>query len=313
MNCREFDRRLDELLEGRLPDRLRREVREHLEACPRCRELETLARASLEAPPVESGGDLTDAVLSRTTGPACERAHDRLGDLVDGALRGSEEELVRLHLERCRPCHALAEILTWLAEELPAMAEIEPDSRFVSDVMRATARRRRRLAEIVTASRDWWAGLAWRPRFAMEGAYVGAMILWFTFGSAISPLREIPAQAAALTRINPAQTLGVSSLGPVPDLSVQPAAIGREIWGATGEKVLTSTQPARADWAGRISEVGELSKSLTVHGARLCRTTFSGDLDESRSELKAMGADLRSIWQAVRKRSTTKNLKAQEA
>jgi hypothetical protein len=99
----------------------------------------------------------------------------------------------------------------------------------------------------------------------------------------------------------------------MPDLSVQPAAIGREIWGATGEKVITSTQPARADWAGRLREVGERSKSLSVHGARLCRTTFTGDFGGSRSELKAIGADLKSIWQAVRKRSTKKNLKAQEA
>jgi hypothetical protein len=45
----------------------------------------------------------------------------------------------------------------------------------------------------------------------------------------------------------------------------------------------------------------------------LCRTTFSGDLDESRSELQAMGADLKSIWKALRKRPATKNLKAQEA
>jgi len=313
MECREFDRRLEELLEGRLPDRARREVRRHLEECARCRELEALARASLESPPAGAGAVLTDAVLRRTTGPACDRAHEMLGDLVDGTLDRATEELVRLHVQHCRPCRALAETLARLAEILPAMAEIEPDDRFVGDVMRATARRRRPLADLLDAARAGWRGVVWRPRFALEGAYLGAVILWFTFGSAISPLNEIPARAAALTRINPAQTLSASMPAPRLDLSMQPATVGREIWRATGGNVLTSTQPARAAWAGRLREVGEISKSLSVRGARLCRAASSGNVDQSRSELQAIGKDLKSILQVLRTGTTTDKYKAQEA
>ena len=94
-------------------------------------------------PPLSSPDDpaLTEAILERTSGSPCVRAREQLGDLTDGRLAATDTELMRLHLGHCRPCAALADTLAWLAEELPAMATLEPDDAFLADVLRATSRR----------------------------------------------------------------------------------------------------------------------------------------------------------------------------
>ena len=147
MDCRVWEELLDDYLAGKLPPAQRRAAEEHLAACPDCRELLDTVRGnlgSLQAPVAE---DLTDAILARTSGPACPRAEEQLCDLVSGALAAGEAQLVRAHLEHCRRCQALAVTLRWLLPELREMGEVRPDAAFTADVLRATAPLRRRAGQ----------------------------------------------------------------------------------------------------------------------------------------------------------------------
>jgi len=207
MNCRDLDDRLDALLAGKLSADERRAVEEHLARCDRCRELESLARAGL--PDLEAAEDpeLTDAILNRTSGRACGRAHELLPDLADGQLAGADAELIGLHVEHCGACEALARTLGWLREELPEMASVEPAPGFVAEVMRATTGRGRAWAERIESVRAFFAGLVRRPRFTLEAAYVGAIVLFLVFATPFSPLRDVPSRALALTRVNPVEVI----------------------------------------------------------------------------------------------------------
>jgi len=110
-----------------------------------------------------------ERVLARTSGPACAAAADRFASYVDGELDAVDRELVAAHVAGCRPCREeLAQVRAILAE-LPRIAEVVPDRAFVGDVLRATATPPRWI--------ETWRRLALRPRFALEVAYVGAVVL----------------------------------------------------------------------------------------------------------------------------------------
>lgn len=134
--------------------------------------------------------DLVTSILRATSGNPCRAAEERLPDLVDGLLDEVDAELVRGHLHTCPPCTALAQALARIAETLPAMQETDPGRSFTAAVIARTSRSRRaRLA----AS---WRALVLRPAFAMQGAYVGALVVFGLFGLPGSPLRELPRSAA---------------------------------------------------------------------------------------------------------------------
>src|SRR5262245_63954004 len=109
-------------LDGTLGGDARAALAEHLERCGDCR---TLIASLREAPPEDP--ELTTAILMRTAGPVCESARDRLCAWVDAALDLLETERVRGHLERCGDCAALGRALASLREDLPRLAEEDPD------------------------------------------------------------------------------------------------------------------------------------------------------------------------------------------
>lgn len=195
MDCRELENRLEALLDSELDDRERDRCARHLEGCPRCRELvEPLAVTA--APPE----DLVGAVLARTSGSACGRAHALLGDWLDGELAATDHLLMAAHLHGCGDCRALAAAMTRLSAELPLLAELRPDPGFVDAVLAATLPARVRL-------RRWWAGVwpQWvrRPRFASEAAFVATMVLVLIFATPGSPLAALPTKALELARTDP--------------------------------------------------------------------------------------------------------------
>jgi predicted anti-sigma-YlaC factor YlaD len=195
MDCRDFEDRLEALLDGALDEHERRCCERHLAACGRCRELaETLAAA---APPPD---DLLGAVLARTSGPACASAESRLCAWLDGELAGADRELMGAHLESCADCRALAAAMTRLAAELPWLAELRPDPGFVAAVLAATLPVQVRL-------RRWWAAVwpRWvrRPRFASEAAFIATMVLVLVFATPGSPLEAVPTKALGLAKTNP--------------------------------------------------------------------------------------------------------------
>ena len=299
MNCREFQERIGDFLEGRIEAGARRVFEEHGRACKACRELLALVesepvigRLDGEVDPVgvgdgrrESGAgctpkrtgiprpgsgsveppaDLTAAVLERTTGPACPRARTLLCDHVDGLLEDPlARELVPMHLGACAECAALAGVLTSLSADLHGMAAIEPDAAFVGDVLARTigtrepapqraarvARTRQRpsigarLVEIGTR-------LIQRPRFAWEGAFVGAIVLAFLFGAHGSPLARAARRGLDLATVNPVAELRE----PVSLVQSRVAMGARSVWDASAPRAAAFSRSVATDVAERSAE-----------------------------------------------------------
>lgn len=168
MTCHDFEARLEALTGGELPAGERAACLRHAELCGECRELLELAR--LGAAPAED--DLVSAVMASTSGPACERALERLAEGW-GIAPGAPDPLLVLHLDGCRECRATAGVLAALAADLPGLAEVRPDAAFTDDVLAATLPvpvRLRRAWE--RARREVIPRLVRRPRFAWEAAFV---------------------------------------------------------------------------------------------------------------------------------------------
>ena len=155
MQCTRFEELLFERLEGLLDTVQCDELSAHAATCPRCRALETsLATAAAE---IQVPEHLTADVLALTS----ERAP----------------------LERA---------LRQLDLDLPTLATMTPDDDFVADVMAATIEAdRKRLHRRIGA---FWNSLVQRPRFALEGAYLGALLVFFLVGMPWSPFAGVPEQ-----------------------------------------------------------------------------------------------------------------------
>ena len=193
MNCSDFERRLEQYQAGTLPEAERREADQHLCHCVSC-------RALLEALQLGENRlgqlDLSQAVLSRTTGSACGRCRSLLGDLLDGGLSGGENELVVSHLGACASCNSLFRAMSELAEVLPQLREMTPDSSFVPEVLRSTrALRHDRLG--LPRILEFFRSLAQRPRFSWEAAYLGTLLVFGLFGAPFSPVHDASSRLLA--------------------------------------------------------------------------------------------------------------------
>ncbi len=199
MDCRDFEERLEELLDGTLPAADEESCARHLERCSRCRELVEPLRAEV-APPA----DLLASVLTRTSGPACGQARDLLCGWVDAVLPAAERQLVAGHLAGCSDCAALAAALAELARDLPRLAELRPAPGFVEAVLAATVPVHRRLRRWWRRSWEQW---VWRPRFASETAFVATLALVLVLATPGSPLEAVPGRALELARTDPVAAL----------------------------------------------------------------------------------------------------------
>ncbi len=252
MDCLEFERQLEALSEGRLPAAREAACRRHARSCVACGDL--LSLLFLRVPGAKDAvPDLVPSVLERTVGSACRQAREQLCEHVDGEQRRAERELVELHLSGCRECRALAAVLVRLAEELPSLAEREADPRFVRDVLAATL-------PVPVQLRRWWRR-AWptmvrRPRFALEGAYVGLLVLILVFASAGASVEAMPQRAIELTR-----------------------------------NQLTRSQPAL--WNGVVAELGERVES-TVAAVRASDAVSK--LGEKRAATEAKAGAVQELW-----------------
>jgi len=180
MTCRVLENVLDSYLAGKLNASSAEAVENHIRSCEDCGRLLALARGELELP---AGEAFTASVLQRTVGSACARARKLLGDRFDGALQPLDAELLGGHLDRCESCRALASALSLLQADLPGMGEIEPDPFFAPAVLRRLAAMqvsRRRLGDRI---RQWWAGVVHRPRFSLEAAYIGTLVVILALGN----------------------------------------------------------------------------------------------------------------------------------
>jgi len=298
MDCRSFLDRLEALLDETLGGDARRAAEEHLRECADCRQIVELARSEPGGMAVEPPADLAGSILERTSGPACDGARDRLCDYVDGSLPEIDVELVRLHLGGCEACEGLARALTSLAGELPAMAEIEPDSAFVGDVLARTVPWRRRLArrlEKLTAIRDLWPRVVRRPRFALEAAYVGTLILVLIFGPNL-PLAGVPRKAIDMIRARPLVESG-EARDRIAELESRAVSGVRNLWEATGGEVATRSRTIAADLAQRYERTGEARSDLRRRGNELVGAARDADPGAAATAFRGIGSDLGTLWE----------------
>ena len=195
MNCAQFEELLFESLEAPLGATETEGLRAHALSCTRCRELAALMCGHDDGSCVEVPDDLVAGVLARTTGDSCARAQLLLAERTDGPL-GADGELLSIHLGTCAPCARLARTLAQMRHELPALAELEPDERFVADVMAATIGvMAPRPVSLRARARRMWEHAIQRPRFAFEAAYAGALVIFLLFGLPSRSVTDLPARA----------------------------------------------------------------------------------------------------------------------
>jgi hypothetical protein len=257
MNCDTFIDRLGDLLEGRLSADECRAASEHLRGCARCRELHMLAHEGPGDLAIEPPPGLTEAILERTSGSTCDAARGQICDHVDRVLKPVDAELVQMHIEGCADCAALARVLACLSEDLPALAELQPDDRFVSDVLARTLPRRRRLARRVAGLAVGWQGLLERPRIAWEGAYIGTIILMLIFGTPNSPLAGVPERVLELARDNPIAEMKE----PLAELRPRATSAVRSWWRDASERVVDDSRALAADLTELASARVEIIKT----------------------------------------------------
>ena len=177
MNCSEFEALLYASIEEHIERADSARMAAHEASCARCRRLAELISGN-DAGSSELAEGFAESVLERTSGKPCEEVAILLAE--DGSDASHQEALWAVHVATCKDCRALQGALARMLRETPALAELEPEVPLVDSVLRATVGRR------VVASRrpreGIWTRFVRRPRAALEGAYVTAMLLLLVTG-----------------------------------------------------------------------------------------------------------------------------------
>jgi len=161
--------------------------------------------------------DFVKGVLGRTTGSACDRACSLLPALTDGTLADLDRKLAQSHLEHCSPCRHTAVVMGWMGAELPAMAEIDPGPSFTAAVLERTSGALDPITRAVRAGHSvgpaglmdrlgrWWEEQIFKPRFALQVAYVATVFLVLITSVPGSPLKGAPSKALAVVQAGPTE------------------------------------------------------------------------------------------------------------
>jgi len=298
MNCLEFQDRLNDFLDRKLGACQSDAAEQHLLECPHCRDMTELLGDSRISTRPEPPAGLTEAILRRTSGSTCESARGMLCDHVDHALPSVDAELMQLHVEACGDCRPLARALARMGEDLPAMAELDTDAHFIDDVLVATLPRRKRLARRLAAFQQGWSRLLQRPRLALEGAYLGSLVLLLIFWVPNSPLAAVPRRTLEMVRTNPMVELGDEG-GPVAKLEARVSSGARRAWEATGHRVASTSGEMAADLSQRYHKVEGPRRDLRRHGADALDAALDADASAFKISLDRMGGDLSALWREM--------------
>ncbi|MFH1845658.1 MAG: zf-HC2 domain-containing protein [bacterium] len=295
MDCQHWQDQLDDFLAEKLAPEQLREAREHLAGCRHCQELLVTVRGNLDTLSSREETDLTHEILSLTSGSPCGRAEELLGDLVAGTLPPTETQLVRAHLEHCTPCQELVVTLTWVLPELQTMDRIEPDAAFTADVLRATSGARERPLELLARLGQWWQRQIVRPRFALEAAYVGTMVLIALFGTPLSPFKRVPEQALTTVQAGPSNLFS-SVTQPVATLGRQLSFVGESVWDATSGVVHGGIESVSTGLAERRQRTAPALAELRGQGEMFLNALSEGDFVQSLHHLGELPDGIQRCW-----------------
>ncbi|MBD3162453.1 MAG: hypothetical protein GF346_08865 [Candidatus Eisenbacteria bacterium] len=294
MDCRTFERELDRWVDPDAGDPRREAALRHAAGCPRCGELLAFARGERDLLGPDEAETLTRSILEATTGSACPAIEERLCDVVDGSAGAEDAALVAIHLRDCAACRGLAATLAALGEDLSGLQEIEPDPRFVGDVLDATTGRRSVSRRIAAAASAWWGRQIRRPRFAVEAAYALATLFALLFGPPSLPSLETgPGEA------------GTSPIGSIERL-IAVREIESSAVGSTAEAVWEATAVPAARGAQRVSSwgieqsrtVGETIEVVRGSAGPIAGAVWRGDLFAAWNEMEAAGESIAERWRS---------------
>ncbi len=298
MDCRGFEKRLEQLLIGELPINERARAEVHLDSCARCARLLGVLRGELDDTP--DADTLVARTLSATVGSACARAETNLCAWVDNELEAADAGLVALHLEHCASCAALATALRALPHDLAVLREIDPGPEFTRAVLERT---RRSVAQAAPARRgDWlerlrasWQDLLLRPRAAMELATLGCFVLVLLCGMPFSPMREVPRQALSVAQINPvaAATSSAQQLQPLW------SDYGAPAWQRTGARLVDRAGAAAREFADRRPQTVEAWGNVRTHAAEAGSGVWHLDGARVSRAVDALGDDFALLWEGL--------------
>jgi hypothetical protein len=292
MNCSRFESLLEALLDDRLPAPEREAMRVHAEGCARCAELRRLTTDGVGLDVERDAPDLTAAVLSRTAGTACERAHellpehadDLLGDTIDG-------DLLADHLIHCADCAGLDRALRMLRNDLPLQARLDPGDAFTAAVIsrtsdRATLEWSRRLTGL-------WESWVKRPRFAWESAYVATAFLSVVLALQGTSLSAAPAAARDLVSlVRPERTAEGQAVW-----RVRLDELSQSAWQASAGDGLEQVELVRGTLEERVARTSAPRAALKEHGNELADAVTELDAKRGAAALRQLSGDVGSLVQ----------------
>ncbi len=283
MDCSGFENRLEKFQKGLLTPVERRDAEKHLQTCPSCRVLASVACGDFPIPPLPLPHDLTRSILERTSGPACGRAREHLCDFVDGILESSYAEILSQHLAGCAACSELAETLVELKATLPQLSELDPGVGFTFRVLGATSRRPVESRESRWLHiQQWWFRLIQRPRFSWEAAYLGTILLVCVLGNPLASFQELSVRAAAAFKSSAPLSL--------PSIALPGSLVHSESGILKRAKEFAGALADRQDAVARSAEsaLGQVVQSL--------QATFEADFKSLRSLPSRTGSAFKRAW-----------------
>ena len=223
------------------------------------------------------------------------------------------------------PVRLDTETLVWLLPLLPQMGEIQPGRDFGAQVLARTTRRRswrRRVHEGLQGRAEalerGFAGIsqrwarAWqRPRFALEAAYFGVLLIVALCATPVSPLREAPPQALAVVQAGPQHLSDiVHNLGELP---AGGAALGSSVWAAATDRTAALLKPMSRDLERRRAQAAPVWTDLRARADTLVARVRHGRIPEAGLTLKDLAGATAELWQRWWQAEAAATAPAQEA
>ncbi len=246
--------------------------------------------------------DFVRNVLSRTSGSPCDRACEQLPGLMDGNLKDMDRQLVQAHLEHCPGCRSVAVVLGWMQPMLTDLAQLDPGPAFTQAVVSRTsgavhplaraARRGETVGPLSVVERlgYWWQKQIFRPRFALEFAYVATVILVLLTSVPGAPLKQEARNAQEMIQAGP---MAMPLVGPILNhgqdkldgVSLQGQNLAQGKWDQWIE-----------DWDARLNRSDEAARAAINHMDLAWRLGQTGQLSQAGFQLMEAGGDTRLAW-----------------
>ncbi len=246
--------------------------------------------------------DFVRNVLSRTSGSGCDSACRQLPGLADGQLGDVDRQLVQAHLEHCDGCRSVAVVLGWVQPMLTDLSELDPGPDFLRSVVARTtgaelpyslaARRGETVGPLGLIERlgQWWQKQLFRPRFALEFAYVATVILVLLTSIPGAPLKQEARSAQEMIQAGP---MAVPLLGSVINNSQRQLD---DISAKTRSRASGQWDRVTEDWSNRRDRSDEARRAVLNHLELAWNFGRTGQLNPAGYQMLLAGKNTAQAW-----------------